>query len=599
LTWVAIVLSLVLVVEALNSGLLADDYIQRFKLLGGEGLPANYADLGGLFGGSPLLNLFRFFPGSDGGNEELVRMGVLPWWSTPDAKGAFFRPLTAATHMLDYRLFPDGFLLQHLHNFLWAGLGVLVVSKLYRQHFKSAGLAGIAILAFALEDAHAIPTGWLANRNAWIALVFGGLCILRHTRDNARGPDWLAGACFAMGLLGGEMGLCAMAYVGAWELVVQKDRIASRIRRLVPYALVFVIWALAYRALGFGAYGSGLYTDPLREPGVYLAALPGKFGILAAGQVLQAPSDVWVGLGSQMGWWIGSACCVLLLVGLLLSRSWFRAKAIRQFWLLGALFSLLPVCGSFPMDRLLIYSGIGFFGLLAEAAGSLGLWVSADNKPQEARGTRRFVGVLLILHIPLAALMLPFKINFSVDSFQSIADFSLAEDGRQDADEHILIVVNSVDLLHAYLPLVRAHYGRKVHQKCYQLANLSTDLELERVSTSSIRIRHPHGFLLNEIDQITRGRQHEFQVGETRNTGLFQATVESLNEDGRPVAVRFDFPGGADDPRLVWTAFDHGILGPLDLPEVGQSIQLARPKLGDLLGMMRDPDAYIHFPSAP
>jgi hypothetical protein len=39
-------------------------------------------------------------------------------------------------------------------------------------------VAGMAALLFAVEDAHSMVAGWIANRNALLCLVFGvGSCI--------------------------------------------------------------------------------------------------------------------------------------------------------------------------------------------------------------------------------------------------------------------------------------------------------------------------------------------------------------------------------------------------------------------------------------
>jgi len=40
------------------------------------------------------------------------------WWAAVDSRNAFYRPLAAATHALDLRLWPDSAALMHLHALL-------------------------------------------------------------------------------------------------------------------------------------------------------------------------------------------------------------------------------------------------------------------------------------------------------------------------------------------------------------------------------------------------------------------------------------------------------------------------------------------------
>jgi len=40
-----------------------------------------------------------------------------------------------------------------------------------------------------------------------------------------------------------------------------------------------------------------------------------------------------------------------------------HAERLARFWALGMAASIVPVCGAFPMDRLLVFAGVGAFGL--------------------------------------------------------------------------------------------------------------------------------------------------------------------------------------------------------------------------------------------
>src|SRR6266511_910900 len=55
-----------------------------------------------------ILDLFTFTNGVPAENQRLIDLGsMLPWWSDPRLKIAFFRPLSALTHLFDQLLFPN------------------------------------------------------------------------------------------------------------------------------------------------------------------------------------------------------------------------------------------------------------------------------------------------------------------------------------------------------------------------------------------------------------------------------------------------------------------------------------------------------------
>ena len=106
----------------------------------------------------------------------------------------------------------------HLESVVLYGVLVLVLARLYRRFF-TAPVAMLATLLFALDETHAFPVGWLANRNALFATIFGVLAIHAHDRwrrDGWRAGAWLGPLAFAAALLSAEFGLCALGYLVAY-----------------------------------------------------------------------------------------------------------------------------------------------------------------------------------------------------------------------------------------------------------------------------------------------------------------------------------------------------------------------------------------------
>ncbi len=235
-------LALIATLPALGNGLTADDYIHRAVLTRAPIILPNT---------SPVMDLFRFFPGTVEENQWLRDNGYLPWWSSPEVRARFLRPLSAISHILDYRLWPDNFVLQHAHSLLWYALGVFMVSWLFRAIHGPTAVAGLAGLMFAVEDAHALPAGWLANRNASLALVFGAIALLLHIRwrrERRIGYLFAALVSLGVGLLSAEIALCAAAYLFAWEICLGDGRWIDRFAGLAHH-----LQRSRLRDHGFGA----------------------------------------------------------------------------------------------------------------------------------------------------------------------------------------------------------------------------------------------------------------------------------------------------------------------------------------------------------
>ncbi|HEX7670920.1 MAG TPA: hypothetical protein VF395_15095, partial [Polyangiaceae bacterium] len=162
-----------------------DDYVLAL-IARGEG-----ATLGLVRG---KLDLFLFTTGDPANNRELMDTGLmLPWWTDPHLRIAFFRPLSSFTHLADEWLWPSSALLMHAHSLLWFAALLATVAVLYRRLEPSPGLAGLSLVLFAMDDAHGLALAWLANRNALIATLFGCLALMSHDASRRLGNRW-AGA---------------------------------------------------------------------------------------------------------------------------------------------------------------------------------------------------------------------------------------------------------------------------------------------------------------------------------------------------------------------------------------------------------------------
>jgi hypothetical protein len=555
--------ALVPTLPALRAGLVADDYFHRMVLLhiGPVGAAAD-----------PIADLFAFAPERLHG--WMSEQGLLGWWAHPALHVSLARPVTALTHVLDYRLWPDDFVLQHAHSLAWFALAVGLVAALYRRVHGAGLVAGLAGLFFAVEDAHAMSAGWLASRNTLLCLVFGAALLHQHVTWRLTGRRralLLSLLALGVGLGCGEAALGGLAYVVAWQLTREGGRAWRRLVPLVPHALVVAVWRLLYDALGHGTRGTALYVDPGAQPLLFLGALVERWPLLAAAQWLQAPIDLWL-VWPRPAQLAASAACALaaIFVLALLWRLLSTSEAAR-FWALGMALSIVPVCAAFPMDRLLIFSGIGAFALMAMLCESNGVWLWSTANPSTWR--RRAVTLLLVLHLPVAFVWLEARVAL-VPAFGEFFLEAAREAPRgPEVPVQTFVFLNGNDFPVFYLPVIRTVTGDgPVPRRVAQLSTMAADNEVWREDECTLVIAPRGGFLAVAVDRLLVGPGQRFFVGQAIERPDFVAEVREVTEDGRPRRVAFRFRQPLEAPEYRWLFWKDGHLVPFPLPAPGTRV---------------------------
>jgi len=569
---IAALLSIALLLPALGDGLQLDDPFQRLRLLG--------------LGDAPAIQLFVFYTGDPAAIRQNVEAGFLPWWTAPALKHASLRYLSVLTMMLDYALWPDSPALMRLHSYLWLGALMVAAALLYRRMLGATWIAGLATLLYAIDDAHAPPAAYVANRNAIIATCFGVLCLLCHARwreDRSRLHAWLAPICLALALAAGEIALATAAYLFAYAVLLEPGAWTRRLSTLVPSGLVLAVWAAAYKIGGFGTSGSGVYNDPLREPKAFTAALVERAPILLLGQWTPIPSDLGSVLvqGSREAtllWWtaIGVVVALVFLFGPLL-----RNSRVARFWACGALLSLVPIAAVTPQDRLLLFVGLGSWALLAQLAGSL-----AGGTLPLARLTRRTLAaaatLLIVLHLVASPIMtfsmLGAQREASAKMFRAIE--SVPSDAAIASQE--LVLLNPPDQVYgtAAIPVVKWLAGKPAPKRVRALANGGTAMEVTRVDATTLRIDLDRGLFPTPFSRYHRSPELRFREGD--RVELDELTVEVLRLDGRgdPVQLLCRFRAALEDPALRWMTWNGERYVPWTPPARGGSVRVeAEPGL--------------------
>ena len=571
-TWAAIALAVALATPSITTGLSADDWLQLMVARGQHpvaGLPDSRFDL------------FSFVGHGAGNTLAEMNVGVLPWWTDPDVKLAFWRPLSALTHLVDWTLWPGSPALMHVQSLLWFALALIAVAAFYRRFFAAFGgsggapasgfawAGGLAAVLYAIDDAHGPAVGWVANRNAMIAVAAAVPVLLLHDRwrrQRWRAGAWVAPLVLAVALGAGESALAIAAYLFAYALCLDRGPWRERAWSLAPYLAVVVVWRVLYHALGFGTAYSGVYVDPGAEPLTFLRVLPSRAMFLLAGQLAAPWSDFAVLWGfvsphAARNALVLVTVIVALFVALFLPLC--RRDPLARFFAVGALAAVVPICSTFPADRLLWFVGIGAMGLVAR-------WLELRPRTWWAA----VVAVLLVLvHVVLAAPLLAVR-SRSMDTVSRPLRRADASIPPYRASDGMLVLVNPPsDIFAAYVVILRASEGRPLPPTRW-LATGTSNVAVTRTDARTLEVKPDGGFIPFVSERMLRRLDRPFSRGQVIHLSGVDVTIVDVTGDGRPAEIAARFDRALDDPSLHWEAWHRSGFVPWTPPPVGGRVVL-------------------------
>ena len=566
-----VALALLLTLPTLSVGLHTDDYLQRAVLIGSPLVRPYFPT---------AMSMFEFLDGDPGRTARMMDRGSLPWWTVPEIKASFWRPLAVATHWLDYRLWPNTPALMHAQSLLWFAALVAAAACLYRRVMGLTWIAGLAALMYAVDDAHATPAAWLANRNIVLAAFFGVCSLLAHDRwRRGGGPAaaLLAPALLAGSLLAAEAGLSTVAYLVAYAIFLDRGRWRSRLATRGPYICVAIAWRAAWAVLGHGALHVGYYIDPLHEPMRFLIALVHRAPILLLGQWALPPADLTLffgPVGQRVYFWVAVGFVVLLAI---LLAQVVRRSAAARFWAAGMLLSLPPVCATFPSDRLLFFVGLGAMGLLAEFLAAV-----FDRSFQQTPGlfaprvATMFAVALLVIHLVIAPPALVVRGLFPLGPEWLHPETCLGVSLDHAVERQDVCMINSP------MPSFALHFlinqelaGQPVPRRARVLSPTTGPLTVARPDPRTLVVRSvgPGGF--NVLERLFRCKRDPMKIGDRVELSGLSIEVTRVDADGLPIDAVFRFVVPLEDTSLRWLYSKDGRLRPWTPPAVGETVELA------------------------
>jgi hypothetical protein len=557
----ALAAGLWLYAPTLDAGLHTDDYLHLAELEGLEPLP----DVG-------PFGLFTFAQG------RTDRMGpvqgdYLPWWTDPELKIEFMRPVPCLLWHLDWRLWGSDARGWHLSTLILWGVLLALVVRLYHELARDEGEGMLAVvlagLLFALDRAHLDAISWIAGRYALVGAVFAVLGIRAwHRWRRNRGGIGAVLLWTALALLSGENNVVLPAWYLAHEVCLGRSPWRDRLRALVPVTLLVAAYLLARSALGYGAARSGFYVDPFERPLDFLA--------LALHRLPQASRDL---LGST-DWlrihhpgtegWVALGVGALILIYLLTSP-------LARFYALGASVSLVPLAAATPSQRILLVPSIAsawlIGGIAARALGAL------------RRGPSNRVAWLAALPAALALLWLhgwvePVTARWLARAHagRNAAELATALDAElppAGEDDARVLVIGSRDPMQAWLlPVMRLQQGRGWPGGVWPITFMNGAHLLERTGPRSLSISAAGTpGLLDSFMTILFRERWPTTEGERFELGALQVEIQSIT-DGRVRRIGLTLDRDLDDPGVWIVAWDGSAWRRVRPPGPGEKLRI-------------------------
>ena len=567
--WIGAI-AVVVTISSLTGGLISDDYHHCLVMKDPDN-PDQFLQ--------SKYDLFRFMASSEH-NSYLTDRGVLPWWTDTSIKGGFWRPVTSMTHLLDYTLWPNTPALMHAQSILWYALLCVTVTVFYRKIIPGGWVAGFAALLYAISETHAIPVGFLSNRNALLAAFFGVLTLIAH--DNWRKHKNKVAAITApiflfLSLLSAEAGISTCAYLAAYMFFLDDSKWHKRIFSMLPYVAVVILWRIAWSYLDYGGANVGIYVDPINEPIRYIKRLPAFIAFFLTGQFTLLPSVSYIFMYPATLRTVTRCATIFLTILLLVLLPLLRRGRTSRFFAAGMLLSLLPLCAAFPCNRMLIFTSIGALGLIGQLIATV---FSKTCRIQTIRLWRIpavvLATVMLIIHLFLSPVVLALHSAMPIgpDTSQKI----LGQPPFTDPDiaECDLVIVNPPDTLPCcYIPLILQCQDRPIPKNLRILtSSILQPVTIHRSDKYSLIVQPKHGFMAWAFDQLFRRPENGFRIGEKVELTGVTVEITELTGDGRPAAAAFTFDVPLEDETLRWLQWKNWHFEPFVPPDVGETVVL-------------------------
>ena len=584
---------------ALRLGLIMDDLPQRMVALPPDQVPARIHDMGHPLNSGSCPTVVRdFFFGyyRDPQRGALARnYGLLPWWTPDSLRIGLWRPVTAFTHWLDYRLYPDSPALMHAQNIAWFAAVVFLVTVLYRKLMGPGWAAGLAGLLFLLDYNTYFPVAFVANRGFILSLCLGLACLYQHHQWRAEkrrsGLIW-SGLFLALAVFANEGGASTLAFLLAYALVLEPGSLRRRALTLLPALLVIVLWRIAYTLCNSGVFHVGGYIDPSEEPLLFAREVLPRAIVLLGGQLAQVAPELMLAVKPSLQPQATLLYGVPVVAALAVFAPWLRRDKTAVFWLAVMLLAAIPAATVVPLGKNLGFVAVGAYGLIASFLA--GVFSRPGWLPPSltCRVLAWAAGALLLLAHGPGAVAGRLVVTAGLRSSWQNVGRALDIGNPPGLENKDVIVINSpIMLALAYVPFAKAYSHQPLPRTLRTLVPGCTSFEVERSDekTLVIQSKAPNIFACDDfgpVHELYAVRfsnvflgELQFKQGERLERGGLVVEILELDAAELPCRVAFRFNASLDSPTFHWLRFNFQTRScqPFLVPAVGQRVTVLGP----------------------
>jgi hypothetical protein len=613
--------AIIFMLPALPVGLLGDDLIQRLNQFAPEELPPRILDTGFVAKdsgklGSVMENLFGYLRGKEAATRARD-YGIEPWWASEAWTAALFRPFTAFTHWLDYRLYPNSPALMHAQNIAWYAAAVFLAATLYRKIAtfscgrdlqeklsvssdrlkmqSGACVAGLAACLWLLDKNTYAPVAYVANRGFIISLVFGMLCLHAHLRwriDQSRIWMWLSALCLLMSLLANEGGASTLAFLMAYAFVLDRGGWQSRLASLIPAAVVMIAWRAVYVGFGFGVKNFPGYIDPGYSPFLFLEKIVPRANALLGGQLTGFPPEMVLVLNPKWQTIAALSFAGFSLICALAFLPVLRRDATARFWALVMLLAIVPAATVVPISKNLGFVAVGAFGVIASFLVAFAARKERAALPGLLWGMSWCVAVWLVVAHVAGALAARIAMALASPSIPKLVALASDYEPSLEIGERNIVIINDPTGLSIMVPFYRAYRNEPLPKRSQILVPGSTPIDVKRTDNSTLILTAKRSDLFDcpalgpahacyackAANEIFFGEK-VWKTGDRVKTKVFEAEVLEVSQRGAPRSLAFHFAEPLESSGMVWLFFDWRRFkhSPFVLPRIGETIEIVAP----------------------
>lgn len=609
------VAAIFVMLPALSMGLLGDDLIQRLNQFTPAELPPRILDTGFVAKdsgqlGTVLGNLFGYVRGKEAG-VRAMDYGIAPWWASEGWTAALWRPVTAFTHWVDYRLYPNSPALMHAQNIAWFALAVFLVATLYRRIEASAGgfsrvvgeppawktpgiwAAGLAACLWMLDWTTYGPVAYVANRGFFIALVFGLLCLhaqLQWRTGKSISWMWLSALFLLLSILSDEGGVSTLAFLLAYAIVLEPGGWRPRLMSLLPAALVIIGWRAVYVGFGFGVRNFPGYIDPGYAPLSFLKNIVPRMNGLLGGQLTGLPPELAMALNAKWQMILALFFAGISLICAMVFWPVVRRDLVARFWAVVTLLSLVPAATVAPLSKNLGFIAVGAFGVIASFLVGFAGRQGRVAMPGLLRTMSWCVAVCLLTAHVAGTIGGRIVLGRATQFIPKMTRMAFDYEASLDIGERDIVVINDPTMLTAFIPFYRAYRGESLPRSTRILVPGSVPFDVSRPDAATLILKAKESDLFECPDL---GPFHAcyackaandflfggltWKVGDQVIRKAFVAEILEVSPRGAPRSVAFHFGKPLESDRKVWLFFDwhRGAHRTFALPRIGETVAVA------------------------